>query len=104
MSINDEQEHPPKPTPCEMLVIRPFAEPETVEGRATVYWDTGLEPELAYLREQIGCQYVNVVRLSHGDLWVDDSGMINGSAPNEHASRMAQTPIYGTAVFVPRVE
>lgn len=80
---------------------------ETVEAPGTVYRETGLEPDLAWLYETIGCRWVDVVRLPGADLWVDDEGLLVASPLNIDATLLCRhygmgQAIAGVAVLVPR--
>lgn len=60
------------------------------------------QPTLKFLRDTIGCQYVDVLRLSDSvDCWIDDEGLLNGSEPNVFGSLLAGTDqvIHGTMLF-----
>jgi hypothetical protein len=74
--------------------------------QAVVFDGTTSEARAAAIREQVGCRYFDVVRLTQNiDVWVDDEGLYN-SVANPELSRIVravgpgQQVIYGAGFFL----
>ncbi len=96
-------------TETDALLLQFDAPPRAIRARATLYEDTGLEPELAELRRLIDCERVELVRLPLGDLWIDEESLLKNRPVNANATLICQTAgietiIAGDAVFIPRTE